>query len=262
MTNQIELFTRGDDAGMNAVVNRAMADACRRGILKNVGIMAPAPSAEEACAVFRDLPGIDVGIHICFTCEWGHVRWGALTGPERARCLSRKDGSLYPDSHDIHKGPPDADQMIGEFEAQLTFLKSRGVPLSYADEHMGVGWVSEAFRDAVQDVCKREGIRYLNHPDNAGLFTKTPKADPDATNRVEAQLSWMRKAAPGRYMIVTHPAYAEGEMLEAYFIRTDPSTKGEQAIDRDWQRRQVMDTDMLTFVRDHGIAVKRFSELG
>src|SRR5262249_61900878 len=58
------LIVNGDDFGRSREVNAGIIRAHREGILTSASMMVAEPAAEEAAQAAKDLPGLDVGLHL------------------------------------------------------------------------------------------------------------------------------------------------------------------------------------------------------
>ena len=78
---KIQLCTRGDDAGCCRAANRAVAEAARFGILKNISIMVPGPAFDDAARSLGKIKGICIGLHVTLNAEWPRTKWGPVSPP-------------------------------------------------------------------------------------------------------------------------------------------------------------------------------------
>ena len=60
-----------DDVGLHKDETEASFKAFRFGMVKSGSIMVPCPNYAEAVRLWRENPGIDLGIHLTVTAEWG-----------------------------------------------------------------------------------------------------------------------------------------------------------------------------------------------
>ena len=58
------LLVTGDDFGLSAGVNAAIAAAHREGILTSASLMVTGDAVPEAASLARDLPGLSTGLHL------------------------------------------------------------------------------------------------------------------------------------------------------------------------------------------------------
>jgi hypothetical protein len=250
----IRLVTRADDAAMSRSANRAIRETCEHGLVRNISVMAPAPFLEDAAETLAGLPDVAFGLHVCLNCEWESPRWGPVLPPDQVPGLLAEDGRLTRDPKVLHHRGLTADTILPEIRAQLDRLREVGFDVSYIDEHMGFGWVG-GLGDALGDLAAHEGLIYrmdlkrLPRPDAA-------IAPGDHPGRLLEQL---RRAEPGTYLVVGHPAYDDEEMRA---VERLGEGAGDVARDRNLQRLQFVRADILTLCRDRGIVPIRYDGLG
>jgi hypothetical protein len=75
---------------------------------------------------------------------------------------------------------------------------------------------------------------------------------------VPGWIDWMEAAAPGDYLLVTHPGSLDPEML-AWSV--PGGTPGEVARERDAERRAWTDPRLRLAIRELGIQCLRYDEL-
>ena len=248
---RIRLITRADDAGTNATVNRAILEACREGIARNVSVMVTCPAAEEAAALLADVPGVCVGLHTTLNAEWDDVRWGPVLPPEQVPSLVDERGHFFASTRALHENRPSSEEVFAELQAQLDRARALGLDVRYADMHMGWGWVAAGLEPRFDQWCAREGI--LSHrPFNRRLPWPGDEGDP-----VEQVIGQLEAAEPGQYVLVAHPAYDTPEMRQLGHM----GYPGERvATERDWQRRMFTDPRMLAYCRERGVTPIRYDE--
>ena len=247
-SSNIRIVTRGDDAGMCHTANIAIYDAYKKGILRNVSVMVPAPAFEEAAEIFSTLQGVTVGLHVDMTAEWEHLRWGPVLSPDEVPTLVDQHGFFFQSGQSLAKRGALLEHMQSEVRAQLNKARSEGLDIQYLDEHMGVGWIN-GLGAWLDDFCEKEGLvsnRTLFHQ---GKLQRFPRFA-DAETLVDRVLAGMRNTEPGTYLLVGHPAYITEEMREAYLPGQSP---GIEALNRDWQRRMFMEHSILDYSRQHHI---------
>ena len=66
----VQIAFRGDDAGSCESANLAIAQTVAAGTLKNVSVTACGPALEQAVSLFKDVLGIDRGLHLTLNAEW------------------------------------------------------------------------------------------------------------------------------------------------------------------------------------------------
>jgi hypothetical protein len=261
--DRIRLVTRGDDAGMCPTVNRAIRDACRDGILRNVSVMVPAPAFEEAAAMLRGLEGISVGLHLDLTAEWAHLRWGPVLPPDAVPALVDADGAFFHTGQELLAHIQGAEpgralsQMQAEVRAQLAKARAHGLEIAYLDEHMGIGWVG-GLGEWLPDFCAEEGLICNRSLLETGALRRLPPVEGDVDDPVAALIAALKIAAPGTYLVVGHPVYPTEEMQQAHMPGQAP---GIEAVRRDGQRRMLMASEIVAYCREHAVNVIRYEDV-
>lgn len=249
--DRILLVTRGDDLGSNESANRAISDAFRHGILRNASVMAPCPAAADAAARLAGECGICFGLHCTLNAEWDAVRWGPVLPPDEVPSLVDDRGCFLQNPRQNHERGVRLEEVMAELQAQLDKARRLGFDIRYADTHMGFTWIHPGLESAFREWCAREGI--LPHGGSPpGLPRVAPAGDP-----VETFIASLAAAPPGRYLVVTHPAYDTPEMRS---LGHEGYPGDVVAAERDWDRRLLMDERVLAYCRDSGVWPVRFDE--
>ena len=255
--NPIRLLTRADDAGMCHTANVAIAHTCTHGIVRNVSVMVPAPAFTEASAMFRDLPGIALGLHVTLTAEWGHLRWGPVLPPRNVPSLINRDGHFFHNGQDLHAHGAVLAEMQAEIIAQLGTARDAGLNIAYLDEHMGVGWIN-GLGEWLHGFCEREGLVCNRGLLASGRLSRLPAPPQHTDDLVADMIARLHAAPPGTYLRVGHPAYVTAEMQPAYLPGQAPGIEGHN---RDAQRRMFMDEAVLACVAERAIMTIRYTDI-
>jgi len=249
---RIRLVTRGDDAGSCRNANLAILEACGRGILRNVSLMAPALEIEHAADVFRSVPGLCLGFHVALNCEWDRPRWGPVLPRERVPSLLDADGCLTKTPQELLDRRASLDEMAAEVAAQLSRLRALGLSIAYMDQHMGLGWLP-GLGGELADLARREGLI------DAGAVVKgLPGAGRHGTH-AEDLIARLRAAPPGTYVAVGHPCY-DVEETRAFAGIGMPA--GQIGVDRDGQRLMFLDPAVLKCCRELCVTPIRYTDIG
>ncbi len=251
----IGLLMRGDDAGMSRSANRAIREACEKGICRNISVLAPAPELEDAALCLRDLPDVAFGLHVDLTAEWDVPHWGPLLPAQQVPALLAPGGGFYQVPNPLHDHHAPLEQMMAEIEAQLARLRKAGFRISYMDEHMNVGWVGE-LAGALADMARREGLVFrpplLSLPELPAGSGIRPG---DHAGHLAAQV---RGCPDGDYLVIGHPAYDDEEMRR---VCRERNPAGEIARDREQQRLMFTRADVLETVTARGARLLRYDQL-
>lgn len=156
-TKQIRLITRGDDLGCTRSLNRATLECFKRGILKNVSVLAATPYVEEAAKMMAKEKGICFGLHCDLTSEWDSVKWGPVAPREKVSSLLDSNGYLF-QTNDGVRASAKADEALIELQAQLDKARKLGFDIRYADLHMGTVQVVQGLPDRFGEWCRQNRL--------------------------------------------------------------------------------------------------------
>lgn len=248
---QVYLITRGDDCGLNRSTNEALLDACQKGILKNVSLMANGPAIEEAAKLFAGYDEICFGLHLTFNSEWDQLKWGPIQSREKVPSLVDGNGHFYPTTALLKENHPRLDEAMTEVQSQYDRLRELGFRISYVDEHMQFGLVIEGFTEALDAWCRNEGLFYFRWMDR-----RLPKhwIGPD---RVDNCIETLRVLESGCYTWVGHPAYTNEDMR---LLGNGQYPWEEVASDRKWEREMFLNKRIMDYCLEHGIQSIRYDE--
>ena len=151
---EIRLIVNADDFGFNRDVNAGIIEAHQRGILTSTTLMANGDAFDEAVALARATPSLDVGCHAVLV-QGASVRDPSLplpaTLPQLARALMRGEISAYE-----------------EIRAQAQKIVDAGIRPSHIDTHKHTHLMPPVLR-AVARVAREFGIRWVRRPFDFGI---------------------------------------------------------------------------------------------
>lgn len=221
--SNVQIVTRGDDAGSCASANTAMLEAVTQGVLRNISVMAPGTHVEQAADLLRNLPGVDFGLHVCLNAEWSQTKWGPVAGAGRVPSLVEPDGNFTQQPLVLHERGYSVDEAMIEIEAQYDRLVDLGFPIAYVDEHMGVGWIS-GLRVRINEFARAKGLI---------IAGELPYFPVEAVG-VEAFLAALGSLDGGPYVWVNHPGADAADMQAFHHPGLE---SGQVARERDADRR-------------------------
>jgi predicted glycoside hydrolase/deacetylase ChbG (UPF0249 family) len=157
------LIATADDLGLHRGMNEGAERAHRHGILTACSVVANGRELAHAVEVLRDLPGLEVGIHLTFVEE---------------RPLSDKVSSLVDSSGRFHKsyrefvaryatGSIDLEQLERELRAQIEKVLSTGLTPTHLNSHQHLH-VLPGVLDIVSRLAQEFRIGYLRVPLDRG----------------------------------------------------------------------------------------------
>lgn len=179
---------RADDAGAATGITEGIILAICGGLVKNVSVMVPPPAFHHARDRLQELRGVEFGLHLTLNCEWLGQRWRPVAPPAKIPTLLDADGYFLATPEILSERQPAIEQLLTEARAQLARLRATGLPVTYLDEHMGVGWLP-GLRQALVQLAYEED---LVHADAAIPFFQPLQdalADPDKLRALLPQLT-------------------------------------------------------------------------
>ncbi len=130
------LIIHADDMGLAHSVNMACIRAFENKAITSGSIMVPCPWASEIIAYSKDHPGMDVGIHLTLTAEWGLYKWDGITASDQIPSLLDKNNYFYPSVEELGKAAKGT-EVEKELRAQIDKAIASGVQPTHIDTHMG-----------------------------------------------------------------------------------------------------------------------------
>jgi predicted glycoside hydrolase/deacetylase ChbG (UPF0249 family) len=164
---QKQLLLTSDDMGMCHAVNTGIVRAMKEGIVTSSNFLAPTPWFREAVELALENK-LEIGVHLCLTCDWDRLKWGPLTANPR---LKTADGSL-PSLHTGLEALGATDEDIyGELKAQIGLVKKLYGEPSHVETHMiGGEWrggIYDRVQKVVKALCAEFGLLYTYERDQA-----------------------------------------------------------------------------------------------
>lgn len=131
-----KLIINADDFGLSSGVNRAVEQAWQQGILTQASLMAGGDAFDEAVAIAKRNPGLQVGLHLTL------VQGKPVLPPDKLPGLVGSNG-CFPDNPvlvgmRLFFDPTIRMQLRNEIEAQILKVKQTGIPLSHIDGHLNI----------------------------------------------------------------------------------------------------------------------------
>lgn len=180
------LIVNADDFGLTPGVNAGILRAFHEGILTSTSIMANGPAFDDAVALTRQSPDIDVGCHLVL------VGGKAVAPPSEIPSLARKDGELPKNLFDLTcrlwGGLIIESEIEREFRAQIERVIAAGITPSHLDTHKHThahpAVMNALFRVASE--FKILGVRMPFERASMRDMPKTPSGTGSITQRILA----------------------------------------------------------------------------
>jgi predicted glycoside hydrolase/deacetylase ChbG (UPF0249 family) len=138
------LILHVDDAGMSYDSNEGAINSITKGVATSVSVMMPCPWVPGFVHYMKAHPGMDAGLHLTLTSEWGDYRWGPLAGKTNVPGLVDTEGAMWSNVADV-VAHASADEVDKEIRAQLERARIMGFEPTHLDSHMGTLFASPEF---------------------------------------------------------------------------------------------------------------------
>ena len=147
-----------DDCGLSEGINQAAAALHKKGMLTAASVMTNMPAAEHAFELFKQCPGLEVGIHL-------NISDGLpLTRPESPSPLTRTDGHfrrrLISMLRTIVPTPNFLELFEAEMHAQLEVFMAQGLQPGHVTTHRHFH-ASPLLRKVIVKLARRYNIPWL-----------------------------------------------------------------------------------------------------
>ncbi len=250
--SRLRLITRGDDAGLLPCANRAIFDAVKAGMLKNISFLTPAPAFEQAATCFAAVSDLCFGVHITLTAEWRSLRWGPVAPHEQVPTLVDDEGLFAAGVVDLYQRGIDPDEVEIEVRAQLAKARAAGLNIRYFDDHMAFGSLP-GMRQRLERIAEQDELIFTRQ-----YVKRLPVFDDlNYLDGPECLLAVLQRADPDTYLLAGHPMYPDPEAMSLCTCNNQP---GAVARRRDEQRKMFMDPRVIGYIKDHDISVISFTE--
>jgi predicted glycoside hydrolase/deacetylase ChbG (UPF0249 family) len=258
---QVYLLVRGDDIGFSHSANVACIESYTNGIMRSVELMPACPWFPEAVKMLKEVPGLDVGIHLALTSEWANMKWRPLT---TVPSITDDDGYFYPmvwknANFPANTSIMEADWKIDEIEQELRAqieLTLKHIPYAtHAWIHMGasnldpqIGEVMERLRKEynLEISLESHGVKRFDGWGDAGSL------DERITNFTDN----LKKLKPGIYLFVDHPGIDTPELQS---IGHTGYTNVAQ--DRDWVTKVLTSEKVKRVIKEQEINLISYKSL-
>ena len=278
-----QLIVNADDFGYTRGVNRAILEACRKGVVTSTSLLANGDAFEDAVESAISEPGLDIGCHLNF------IEGKPISPPEGIPHLIDRDGQFLRAGQLAVRltlgGVPES-EIEREAGAQIEKLLRAGVRVSHVDTHKhththpvvaravaraaqrcGIGWIRRPFENfhpgsAGKVSAKRLLVGALNllGPSFERRMGAMGLAMPDyftgivVTGRLtRAEFAAALASLPeGTTEVMCHPGYCDPDLKKA-------STRLQR--ERELERETVSDETWRAVLRERGIRLTSFGEL-
>jgi hopanoid biosynthesis associated protein HpnK len=155
------LIVNADDFGLTEAINRGVVAAHRDGIVTAASLIACGPAFEQAVALAKQTPTLDVGVHLTLT------QLAPVSAADAVPTLVDAHGRFAADSFELARryvrGALALAEVRAELDAQINKVEAAGLAISHLDGHQHVH-VLPGIAHVVADLAAAHGIRAARHP--------------------------------------------------------------------------------------------------
>jgi hopanoid biosynthesis associated protein HpnK len=164
-----QLIVNADDLGLTPAVNRGVVRAFQDGIVTSASLLVTGSAFEEAVALARQNPKLDVGLHLTL------VEERAVLGPDALPTLVDETGRFPLTSAEFIRrailGGINWLEVEHEIAAQIALFQETGLRLSHLDSHQHVHMFPPVFQ-IVRRLARRVESVWIRNP--IGPWRKSP----------------------------------------------------------------------------------------
>jgi len=157
----IRLIVHADDFGLSNAVNEGILLAHQKGILTSTSLTACGIAFDEAVALARENPSLDIGAHLTL------VEEKPLLDPARIPTLVGSDGKFHPHANVFFQkfltGRIRLSEVRAELEAQMLKIIDAGISISHLDGHQHLHILPGIIR-LTAELGRRHGVSVIRLP--------------------------------------------------------------------------------------------------
>lgn len=240
------LIVRGDDMGYAHGGNVALMQTYREGIMTSLEIIVPSPWFPEAVEMLKEVPDLDVGIHLALTSEWDNVKWRPVSD---APSLRDADGyfypMIYPNSNYPGRALTENDWKLvdieREFRAQIELALKHIPRLSHISGHMGCVGINDDVKALTKRLAREYGIDIM--PEEMGVMRAQMEGPRETSaEKITSFIAMLEKLEAGNtYLFVEHPGLDTAELQAISHIGYEDVAADRQGVTDMWTDQRVKD---------------------
>jgi chitin disaccharide deacetylase len=216
--DDIRVVFKADDMGAAHAINQGTIEAYRNGVVTSTDVIVPGPWFLEAARLLKENPGLDVGVHLCLTSEWEHVKWRPLT---RGKSFVDKDGYFFPmvwpnknfpPGTSLQEAKPDLVEVERELRAQIETAKRHIRRVSFLSSHMGAAMSTPELRALTERLSKEYGLPMQDTQKTAQWMRAVYLGTDSGPEKARKLAAALEKLPPGTHIHLDHAALDTPEM--------------------------------------------------
>lgn len=241
------LIVRGDDMGYSHAGNEALVKCYKEGIESSIEVIVPSPWFPEAVEMLKDIPDVDVGIHLALTSEWDNVKWRPVSD---CPSLRDADGYFYPMIYSNKHYPRRAlvendwklEDVEKEFRAQIEMGLKKIPRISHVSGHMGCTGMGDDVKALILKLAKEYNLLILdrNMQDWGVTGIGYLGAHVTSEEKIESFSKMLESLEPGKtYLFVDHPGLDTPELRAIHHIGYEQVAVDRQGVTDAWTSPRV-----------------------
>jgi chitin disaccharide deacetylase len=224
------LIIHADDLAVAHAENSASFKSLETGLVNSASIMVPCPWLPEVAEYAKKHPNHDLGLHLTFSSEWKHYKWGPVAPLGEVGSLVDANGYFYDNCADFAAKAKPA-EVERELRAQIEQARSMGIEPTHLDSHMGCLFQNPALLEiylkmgrayGITPMISREDIvERVPEPARSQLFKENDRivdrivtAAPEDYKKGMEQYytNLLQNLKPGVNVLLIHTAFNDAEM--------------------------------------------------
>ena len=161
-----KLIVTGDDFGLSVPINEAVSQSHQKGILTSTSLMVAAPEVDDAVARARELPTLNVGLHLVLSN--GRSCLPASDIPDLVNADGKFSNNLVISGFKMFFMAKMKQQLKDEIRAQFEAFKATGLRLDHVNAHNHMHLHPTVF-DAIIEIGKDYGMNAVRVPEEKPL---------------------------------------------------------------------------------------------
>jgi predicted glycoside hydrolase/deacetylase ChbG (UPF0249 family) len=208
--NDPRLIIRTDDIGFCHGVNVAFKRIADNGVVTSASVIVNTPWLDEAVEILKQHSEISVGIHLALNSEWKEFKWGPVTPYDQVPSLVDPFGKFYGTRKELFSHRPKIEEVAKELRAQIDLAKSKGLKISYIDNHMSTAISTLEFQEEMEKIANEYHIgisRYFGEQEVPNVYAVAPE------EKLPRALENLNTITNGElYLLVCHVGTDDPEM--------------------------------------------------
>lgn len=147
-----------DDFGLSPGINRGVMESVRRGYVSSVSLCVSGRALDEALALIKENPQLDVGLHIVLVGERPVARPGEIKSLLDNAGNFHKDALVFFRRYLLHR--INAQEIEREINAQFQKARAAGINITHVDSHQHLHMLPGIMEITIR-MCRRYNVPFI-----------------------------------------------------------------------------------------------------